>query len=38
VPKLDRIRAAIGFSPRYKLDEIILAVAKEGGVKTEDVR
>lgn len=30
VPKLDRIRRAIGFAPRFKLDEIIDAVIAEG--------
>jgi UDP-glucose 4-epimerase len=30
VPKLDRIKSAIGFAPRYQLDEIILSVAAQG--------
>jgi UDP-glucose 4-epimerase len=29
VPKLDRIRKAIGFAPRYQLDEIILSVVND---------
>jgi UDP-glucose 4-epimerase len=35
VPKLDRIRKAIGFSPRYQLDEIILSVAAAMMSETE---
>jgi UDP-glucose 4-epimerase len=31
VPRLDRIRAAIGFAPRLALDEIIRSVLDEGG-------
>ena len=29
VPKLDRIRKAVGFTPRYQLDEIITSVVKD---------
>jgi UDP-glucose 4-epimerase len=29
VPRLDKIRSAIGFAPRFKLDEIIQSVVDE---------